>query len=90
MHEIEKCFIMSHTRRGEGNTSLPPPLYTPLSAPPKLYSHATTEKVYSGVEIVPARRLKLSGQGVHICTMPLYTKTTSHSGNNIGIMLGIF
>ena len=45
------------------------------------------EKVYSGVEMVPARRLKLQGQGVHICTMPLYTKTTSHSGNNIGIYL---
>ena len=49
-----------------------------------------TEKVYSGVEIVPAWRLKVPGQGVHICTMPLYTKTSLHSGNNIGIMFGVF
>ena len=48
------------------------------------------EKVYSGVEMVPARLLKVQGQGVHICAMPLYTKTTSHSRNNIGIMLGVF
>ena len=40
--------------------------------------------------MVPAQRLKVPGQGVHICTMPLYTKTTLHSGNNIGVILGVF
>ena len=40
--------------------------------------------------MVLAGRLKVLGQGVHICAMPLYTKTTSHSRNNIGIMLGVF
>ena len=40
--------------------------------------------------MVPARRFKVPGRGGHICTIPLYIKPTSHSGNNIGIMLGVF
>ena len=55
-----------------------------------LLSARSKEKVNSGVEMVPARRLKVPGQGVHICTMPPYTKKKLHSGNNIGIMLGAF
>ena len=41
--------------------------------------------------MVPARRrLKVPGQGVHICAMPLCQKTTLQSGNNIGVMVGVF
>ena len=48
----------------------------------------TTEKLFSGVEMVLARRLK--ERGVHICAMPLYHKKKPlHSGDKIGIMIGI-